>query len=185
MRWEGVFEDLEARWDDLRWQQTRSEAAELTRGEWAALSFADRLRGAVGETVRLHAVWGQAWTLRLRVVGDGWCGGSDVGGSSLLLPFDSLAGCEAGLAAAAKAPGRASGRVSLAQALRGLARARAVVTIVGRHGATVAEGTVDRVGADHVDVARHARDEARRGAQVRGTLVVPFTALGAVSASRG
>ena len=48
MRWNGLFDDLEALWADLGWQHTLAEAAELTRAEWMALSLADRLRGARG-----------------------------------------------------------------------------------------------------------------------------------------
>ena len=42
------------------------------------------------------------------------------------------------------------------------------------------EGGDDRVGGDHLDIARHPRDEARRAAAVRGRLVIPFGALGTV-----
>ena len=44
----------------------------------------------------------------------------------------------------------------------------------------VVEGTVDRVGSDHIDVARHTRDDARRAAAVRGVLVVPLEAVALV-----
>ena len=60
MRWNGLFDDLEAHWVDLGWQETVAEAAELTRAEWMALSLADRLRGARGRQVRLHLAWGEA-----------------------------------------------------------------------------------------------------------------------------
>ena len=30
MRWNGLFDDLEAHWADLGWQETVAEAAELT-----------------------------------------------------------------------------------------------------------------------------------------------------------
>ena len=46
MRWDGLFEDIEARWADLGWQGTVAEAAELTRAEWAGITLADRLRAA-------------------------------------------------------------------------------------------------------------------------------------------
>jgi hypothetical protein len=57
-----------------------------------------------------------------------------------------------------------------------LARDRAGVSVVLRDASTLS-GTLDRVGADHVDVAEHAPGEARRAAAVRQVRVVPLMAL--------
>ena len=38
-------------------------------------------------------------------------------------------------------------------------------------------GTIDRAGADHLDLALHDIDEPRRSASVRGYRLVPFAAL--------
>ena len=62
MRWNGLFDDLEAHWADLGWQETVAEAAELTRAEWMALSLADRLRGAGLVATDSDLTW--------RVIGD-------------------------------------------------------------------------------------------------------------------
>lgn len=178
MRWNGLFDDLEARWAELGWRETAAEAAELTRAEWMALSLADRLRGARGQEVRLHLEWGEALEGTVHAVGEDWAGVHVAGGGSAVVPLAALAAVEAGLARAVPAPDMPA--AGLASVLRGIARTRLPVVVGGRQGTTLAEGTVDRVGRDHLDVARHPRDEARRSAAVRGTLVIPFRALGVV-----
>ncbi len=183
MRWDGLFDDLEARWADLGWRQSEAEAAELTRAEWMALTLADRLRGERGRPVRLHLAWGEALDGVLHAVGEDWAGLHLSGGGSAVVPLPGVAAVEAGLHRAVPAPtGPATG---LGAVLRGIARERVPVVVTGTRGATLVEGTVDRVGRDHLDVSRHPRDEARRAGAVRGRLVVPFTALGVVrTASR-
>lgn len=178
MRWDGLFDDLEAHWADLGWQLTVADAAELTRAEWARLPLADRLRGAVGADVRVHLAWDEALDLRVRTAGRGWLGGATAGGGSVLLPIGSVAALDGDLGAAAPPPASLSREVGISAAFRRLARARAGVRLLGVRGTLLAEGTVDRVGEDHLDVARHAGDEARRRGAVRGRLVVPFAAVG-------
>ncbi|MCG7423258.1 hypothetical protein MHY29_10590 [Micrococcus sp. ACRRV] len=181
MRWDGLFEDLEARWSALEWDATRAEAAELTRGEWAALTLEERLRGARGETVRLHLAWGEHRDVRLGTVGDGWVSVNAAAADSLLVPLTSVVAWEGPLGTASTAPEGVRSRPGLPAALRQLARARAAVRVVAGNGVELGEGTIDRVGRDHVDLARHPRDEARRAGQVRGRLVVPLAALGLVA----
>lgn len=185
MRWDGLFDDLEAQWAELDRRALQTEAAELTRGEWSRLGMADRLRGGIGRTMRLHLIWGEHRDVRLESVGEGWIGGVVEAGGGLLVPLASLMAVEGDLGSAAEAPDRPSARVPFAAALRRLARARAAVRLTSPSGAAVAEGTVDRVGADHLDVARHPRDEARRRSAVRGRLTVPFSALGLVADAGG
>ena len=178
MRWNGLFDDLEALWADLGWQHTVAEAAELTRAEWMALSLADRLRGARGRQVRLHLAWGEAVDGVVHTVGQGWVGVHVDGSGSAIVAVDCVAAVEADLTRAALAPELAA--AGWGMVLRGIARTRQPVAVTGRLGAALAEGTVDRVGGDHLDIARHPLDEARRAAAVRGRLVIPFGALGTV-----
>ena len=178
MRWERLFADLEAQWDTLAWQDTVGQAAELTRAEWAQVSLADRLRGARGRELRLHLVWGHCLEARVRAVGRTWLGVDVAGGDSVLLPLQSLDAVEGELGAAVAEPaGAARGMTAV---LRGVARSRAHVDVVGRRGTVIAEGTIDRVGADHLELASHARDEGRRRRAVRGGVVVPLAAVGLV-----
>src|SRR5699024_9981692 len=78
-------------------------------------------------------------------------------------------------------------RFDLRLAVRGIARDRApvIATIVGAsggtgHGHTEMSGTVDRVGADFIELAQHATWEPRRESAVRSVVLVPLRALDSV-----
>ena len=60
-----------------------------------------------------------------------------------------------------------------------MSRDRAVVEVADVDGRP-ATGTIDVVGADHLELAEHAPDEPRRAANVTGRLLVPFWSLGSV-----
>lgn len=64
--------------------------------------------------------------------------------------------------------------------LRGLARDRTAVAIdfwpTGH-----LDGTIDQVGADHLDLAVHPPDVARRVGEVRQVRTIPFEAVAAIS----
>ncbi|HET6666792.1 MAG TPA: hypothetical protein VFG98_05865, partial [Intrasporangium sp.] len=70
-------------------------------------------------------------------------------------------------------------RFTLGAALSGISRDRAVVDVVDVEGQLLT-GTIDAVGADHLDVAEHAPDEPRRARHVVRTHVMPIAALGSV-----
>lgn len=182
MRWDGLFADLEARWEHERQAQTLAEAAELTRGEWAALPLVARLRGARGRTLRLLLRHGLRVELTVQAVGEDWIGGRTPGGDSVVVRLAAVTAVEGPLAAAVvgETSGPGAQGATLTAVLRRVARARAAVEVLEADGAVIVQGTVDRVGADHIDVARHARDDARRAAAVRGVLVVPLEAVALV-----
>jgi hypothetical protein len=74
----------------------------------------------------------------------------------------------------------------LRAALRGIARDRSTVRIHLTSGNTqfdAVDATIDRVGADFLEVAAHSAGAARRRAEVRETELVPFTAVVAVRRS--
>jgi hypothetical protein len=91
----------------------------------------------------------------------------------------AVAGLGAGTASPADL-GIVGRRLDLRRALRGLARDRAVVQCFLDDGSTLT-GTLDRVGADFVELAEHPADEVRRRGSVRGVRAV---VLGAVAAVR-
>jgi hypothetical protein len=74
--------------------------------------------------------------------------------------------------------------LSLRSALRGIARDRSPVRLQLLDGEVV-DATVDRVGKDFLDVARHAPGELRRRAEVRDVVLVPLMSLAAVRRRAG
>ncbi|MDT7570579.1 MAG: hypothetical protein QOE05_753 [Actinomycetota bacterium] len=184
MRWEELFGDLEAQAEQLAAAELQAEVADRTRREVGLLGLVDRLRESQGHPLGL-AVWGAgAVHGRLLDAGPDWLLLEEAGRREVLIPLAAVLGVT-GVGARTAAPGGqgvVAGRLDLRWALRGLARDRAGVAVVLRDGSTVA-GTLDRVGADHVDVAEHAPGEPRRAAAVRQVRLVPLTALGLLRSS--
>lgn len=184
MRWERLFEDLDAQVELLARQELAAEVVEHTRAERGQVQLGSRLAAAVGDGVRVKVV-GLGWlAARVLDVGAGWLlleGEAAVAGRGreLLVPTDALLGVE-GLGRVVDARrSAASRRFGLTHALRAVSRDRATVRVHDRSGDHVT-GTIDRVLADHLDLTRHADDEARRAGAVRGTLSLPYAALAAV-----
>ena len=67
-------------------------------------------------------------------------------------------------------------RRSLRQALRAVSRDRSRVRVHDEEGEHLS-GTIDRVLADHLDLARHADDEPRRAGAVRGVVAVAYDGM--------
>lgn len=184
MRWDQLFEDLEAQLAALAREELAAEVGEHTRAERGRVELAHRLTAAVDRHLRVR-VWGMGWLpVRLVDVGAGWVlveGESELAGRGreLLVPLGALLAVEdLGRLAEGRAAA-ASRRFGISHALRAISRDRAVVRVHDRSGDHVT-GTVDRVLADHLDLARHADDEARRPGAVRGTVSIPYEALAAV-----
>lgn len=182
MRWNGLFADLEAQLQFGRWEAVEQDAAELTRGLWAELTLMDRIRAALGQRVRLVLAGGRSQSLHLRAVGPAWIGGFDDVGS-LIIPRGAIVGIDTDLnrAEIPSRPLRAG--PSILAIYRALARRREPVQLLSNDGATLAEGTIDRVGKDHIDVALHARDEFRRSSALHGMRIIPTDAIQLVRAS--
>lgn len=181
MRWQALFDDLEAQLDAAEAAELAAEVAERQRIEVGRLRLADRLAPAVGSSLvvaveglgALHGVLADA--------GVDWLLLDEPGGREALVPSTSLLSV-VGLsrAVAVTDPGsRLARSLDLRRALRGLVRDRAPVQVVLRDATTVA-GTLDRVGADHVDVAEHPAGELRRPGAVRSVRVVPLAAVAVV-----
>lgn len=184
MRWERLFSDLEAQLDLLARQEREAEVVEHTRAERGQVALAHRLTAARARQLRLK-VYGLGWLeVRLVDVGDDWILGEIQAqvpgrGRELLVPTDAVLAVERLGTAADPRRSTASRRFGLAGALRAVSRDRALVRVHDRAGDHVT-GTIDRVLADHLDLARHADDEVRRPGAVRGVVSVPYAALAAV-----
>lgn len=182
MRWEELFADLEASVREEQRAEQLAEAAELTRAERAQISWGDRVASHLGRTLRVMTPAG-AITGRLQDLGVDWLLVDETGRGAALVPTSAVLGVSdlAPRAERAQGIGRS---FPVGKALRSIARDRCVVAAHDVAGG-VWVGTLDVVGADHVDIAVHPADSLRRAHAVTARHTVPFTALAVVRRVEG
>ena len=180
MRWDALFDDLGAQAETLEHAERAAEVEDRTRAEVGAVGLLDRLRAATGSPLRVRTPAG-VLTGTLSRIGRDWLLLDEDDGREVLVPLAAVLAVS-GLPPLAAVPGTMDAvtrRLRLWFVLRRLARDRAPVRVLLRDGSALA-ATVDRVGADFVEVAVVPTGEARRAAAVRDVLVVPTAALVAV-----
>ena len=175
MRWDRLFAELEAEADELAVRDRDAEIADRTRAELGRIHWADRLRAARGQPVRVRVLGGDVVSGRVGAVGDDWLlvvtQAHDV-----LVPAHAVVGVEGpGAAAVASADGAVPRTV--AAAWRVLARDRALVRVVRVDGSQV-RGVPVRVGADFVELGPGAEGGP-------ASVLVPYRAVTAAYAPRG
>lgn len=176
MRWQRFFEDLEHQLDS-EWEaeraalQTESERLRLSR-----LELRERLGQLADDGADLAVEFSGSRTLRGRVTGAGadWLTlDLDVGlrGSAAVVPIaaiEAVVTAEPDLlrSARSRAPRPPSSeRMTFGFVLRDLVRRRTAVQ-VHTEGGREWVGTIDRAGADHLDLAVHDPGAARRAEAV-------------------
>jgi hypothetical protein len=184
VRWEALFADLEARGVALGQAELDAEVAERTRGEVGALGVLDRARAAVGGQLLLRLAGGLVLRGRLAQAGPGWLLVDEDAGREALVASERLISVR-GFGRRAAAPGSAGvveSRIGIRQLLRAVARDRSQVGIHLVDG-SVLDATIDRVGADFIDVAAHPPGEPRERAGGPERLLVVISAIAAVRRS--
>lgn len=181
MRWERLFDDLEAQYEAAETAEFAAEVADRSRREVASLQLADRLVAVVGGVISVRVLG--IGTIEGGVVSAGpdWVLIEERSRSEAMVPFRALLGV-AGLSPRSGSPtarGVVARRWDFRFALRGLVRDRSAVTLGFIDGATVF-GTIDRVGADFLEVAEHPSSEARRSSEIQLVRTVPLTAVAAI-----
>lgn len=186
MRWERFFDDLEDQLDS-EWEAERAALdTEAERLRLAKLTLRDRLATLVraGDGVSVELSDGSVVAGAIVRVGADWVAFDPAlrRGGAVLMPLSSLVAigmphAELLRSARATASGsRLSQRMTFGFVLRDLVRKRVPVT-VGCVGGRSFAGTMDRAGADHLDLALHEIGEPRRGSAVTGHRIVPFAAV--------
>jgi hypothetical protein len=181
MRWEGLFADLEAQADALEVIDRSVEVAERARLEIARLRFRDRLGAAVGLSLRLCCLGPVELHGQIRRVGPDWALLEEDGGREAIISLASVTWVSrlGRLSSVPDSENAVASRLGLAYALRGVVRDRSTVRIHVNDG-TMLDGTLDRVGADFVELAAHPRAEPRRRLDVREVYTVPLIAISVV-----
>ena len=181
MRWDELFDDLEAQFGEAETADLAAEVTDRSRRELSLLRLVDRLRPVSGQPLALRLVGAGVIEGELRAVGPDWLLLAEVGGREALVAAPAVLWI-GGLAAQTAVPlgeGRVAARLDLVYALRGIVRDRSAVTLTLIDGAT-ATGTLDRVGVDFVEMAEHAPGEPRRHDAVRAVRAYPLTSLAVV-----
>lgn len=181
MRWDRLFADLEAQFEEAERAELAAEVADRIRREHATIKLLDRLRARVGEPVQVQLLGGELLSGPITFVGADWVLIQVGTNREAVLPLTAVGGVRnlGSEAVVAVGAGSLDARLRLGYVLRALARDRATVQVATLHGTRFA-GTVDRVGEDHFDLAEHAAGETRRSAMVRSTLSVPFAAVAVI-----
>jgi hypothetical protein len=174
MQWTYLFADLESQAESLTDAERDAEVAERTRIEAGRLTLLDRLRGAAGHAISLRCTGVGSCNGRLDRIGKDWLLMVESTGAETLVPLHSVLAV-GGLGRHSARP--AALELGLRSVLRGIVRDRAPVRLVLLDGTPV-DGTLDRVGADFVEVAEHPIGEARRPGVVHGIRAVPLRGFG-------
>ncbi len=150
MRWDTLFADLEAQLQAAEGAALDAEVAERVRIEVGALTLTDRLRGHIGSPVTLRLVGATVIRGRIVEVGADMCLIADDSGARVIVAVRGVV-MIGGLRRAARTEVSAVlRRLGLRHALRALARERQQVRMLTVAGEV--SGTIDRVGADHIDL---------------------------------
>jgi hypothetical protein len=181
MRWDALFADLEGQFAAAQTEERAAEITERARAEAGRLRLSDRLRVAVDDRLRLRCLGGVQVAGVLSAVGADWVLVREGAGGEALVATGAVVSV-AGLSRYSAVPdseGILASRLVLRHALRVIVQDRSSVRAHLVSGECV-DGTIDRIGADHVDVAVHAAGELRRRREVRESVSIAIDGLVAV-----
>ena len=180
MRWSRLFADLESQLDALVSAEMDGEVAERTRIELSGVRLVDRLRAVEDHPIEVHCGAAGSFRGRVRGAGADWLLVVEPSAAEALVPIRAMTGIVGlGRAVAPQEQTVTAWHLGLRAALRGIARDRAPVRLSLVDGRT-RTGTIDRVGADFLDLAEHSAGEPRRAAAVSAEIAVPLEAVAVV-----
>jgi hypothetical protein len=193
MRWDRFFEDIEDQLES-EWEAERvALETEAERLRLSKLTLHDRMSVLVGAeaTASIELSDGTVLTAPVSALGADWflCAPWRTRGGAALVPLASITSIrmpQAELLRTARPPdptskAPVSRRATFGFAVRDLVRRRAGVSVQLSAGALLS-GTIDRAGADHLDMALHDAGAPRSRAEVRSYRLVPFAAIAWIGA---
>ena len=143
------------------------------------MSLVDRLGPQVGRQMSLSVPGAGSVVGLLRDVGADWVLLTVPAGRSALIPLRAVLAVRGVGRQTAQPQGAVVRRLRLSYALRAVARDRQSLVVALTDGSSIT-GTLDRVGADFIEVAEHPAGEARRPAEVRQVRAFPVSALAVI-----
>ncbi len=191
VHWDRLFENLEGQLA-AEWESERAALdAESERLRISRLELRTRLRSLCADSAPATLdLPGHRIRTRLQSLGADWVSVTMTDGESSravrIIPLHAIMGLsiDHGLLLASleesdtPAPSLRE-RMTLGFLLRDFARRRTPVRIIGVDGADL-HGTVDRAGADHLDLALHDPGTARLAGAVQGFRLLPFAGVASV-----
>jgi hypothetical protein len=182
MRWQQLFADLTAQFDEAEAAAELAESASRARAELGGVSLAGRFAGSTGAEVQLRCRGGGRLAGVLVDVGPDWLLLADERGAESVVAMAAVTSA-VGLGRRTGSEddaGRPRVQFDLRLVLRAMARDRSAVVLTTDDG-VVLTGTIDRVGADFVELAEHPPGEPRRAAAVRAVHAVAVAAVSVVT----
>lgn len=183
MRWDELFDDLEALAAQSHRAELDAEVADRVRRERAQVTVRARL-ATTRQPVRVHLAGGVVVDGSVVEVGSDWCVVADGAARLWLVPVHAILQVVGLGWSAATQEADVGRRFRFGMALRALARDRTPVHLYDVAGGRCS-GTIDAVGADHLDFSEHPIDVPRRSANIQARRVVPFPAVAAVASAVG
>lgn len=195
MRWESFFDDLESQLA-AEWEAERAVLdTEAERLRLSRVALRERLtmlvdRGHDTGVPSFEVLDGTVLSGEVTGVGADWAALDGGRSGWMIVPFAAIATIGMPhadvLRTARPAPARSAlaERMSLGFIVRDLVRRRVPVAVHLTRGRTLT-GTIDRAGADHLDLALHDPGTPRRANEVAGHRIVPFAALAWVRLAEG
>jgi hypothetical protein len=184
VRWQALFCDLESQLDEADAAELWAEAADRSRREIALLALIDRLAPACGHEVVVTVQGAGRVCGRLSQVGSQWLLVDEAPGREVVLPLAGVLSVSGAGRQSSADRSHVFARLRLGTVLRGIVRDRRAVDVVLIDGSALV-GTLDRVGADFVELAEHNGDEPRRPANVASVRLVATAAIAALRSRPG
>ncbi|GAA4176048.1 hypothetical protein [Gryllotalpicola koreensis] len=191
MRFDLLFDDLEGQLESQLAVGGEQQRAEEERLRAARTPLRERLAALAGESgpgIRLRLIDGSAVEVTVATVGRDWLAAQLSDGGECVVPLGAIASLALSAAQIAASrermpepqpgrPGALTAKIGIGVVLRDLARRRVPLDVLTRAEPAPVHGTIDRVGADHLDLAVHERGAARRASSVLEHRVVSLAAV--------
>lgn len=191
MRFDLLFDDLESQLETQIAADEAQQRIEEERLRAARTSVRERLAAlasAPGGGIRMRLIDGSSVELEPSTVGADWLAGELPGGAEAIVPVGSIASVALSAAQARASRARMpepprpdlTAKLGIGVVLRDLARRRVALDVLSAFEPSALHGTIDRVGADHLDLAVHGRGDARREGNVVEHRVIALSAVAMV-----